>query len=1094
MTQRWSLEQLEPGSYALFQLDTVLTSQEKSLRAEVMAVSESDPDSVPGNGVTSEDDFLALVLGEADLTLSADVSTFAPAPSALVEVNLFLENQGPEPVFGVEVAFPDAPGMVLVDQRGLGDWIEGRETWLTPTLAAGASASRLFVFRASSDSVLRPQVMTSAWIDPDSVPGNDDPTEDDQLTLPFVLHNIETETEVEVEGVLPLDCPEVSVWLSLANQGVGFCCLSVDQFTLREDGVVQPVDLHSGALPGQYELRFISESADGGIHSIDVSVDLGDTLIHTSFLFTQCHEAGCTRLDNQVVAPNISLFQGDGRCFYIDVPPNQALLTVDSFHGLGDVDLFIRHEAEAFASSFDWSSRHPGCEEHLQLSFPEAGRYYILLEARETTLATNLVASFTPIRFGLELLQVQSADCPQVTAKVRLTRQHDPVLALPGDAWRLQEDGQERELAVAEGLFPGEYHLTFITPEPDGGTHNLWITATLSGQQIRTSGAYAHCMEACMPLQNAEVVTPLSGAEGSWRCFTLDVPPGQDVLEAKTWSGVGDSDLYMRYGESPTVDLYDMAILRRGTEETLSVDHPAAGRWYAAIRGALSYSDLSFTMYYRDDELEASLKALDLSACPQVSVEVEVTWNGSALEGLSADAFAVSENARSWMVPEVVNDLGGGRYHLTYVTAFYLAQEVQLRIQITAHDEKALAVSEFDQCTHDGGALRLWVNDDHAAAAGSLLRIPVHLEALHNQFTVGAVGFALDYDPQLLAFVGFDTDQTLMEGWDQVLDLSSGPGHLILEANGSGDQFLLRESQGVLLFLIFEVNPLVSMGSCTDLSFVDGSVRFNQGVPPGLAEDGRFCVQAGCFSAIGDVDRDGDAAEAYDALMILLQLISLPTPFDPIPLCIADTNCNGQIELMDAIHILRRVAYLQQDYCEDAQRSANVNVPVLFLPEQLTVAPGHSIHLSLFLEQLPPTPLFGYQVALAFDDSMLVPTGWGTSADSLTGRWREPTIRKEPSQWRVLHFDALEALSDTGPLVELRFSAGLEEGITQLSFRSWQWAGDGILTAEDRVIPVLIESSWCFDRNQLAEMVAAWPQQSMDVRQLIDWIACLNQP
>jgi hypothetical protein len=89
--------------------------------------------------------------------------------------------------------------------------------------------------------------------------------------------------------------------------------------------------------------------------------------------------------------------------------------------------------------------------------------------------------------------------------------------------------------------------------------------------------------------------TGLSGPAGSWRGYTLSVPPGRAKVVFKITGGSGDADLYVRYGALPTTTLWDCRPYIGGNEETCTIPSPAAGTWYVSVRGYNSYSGVTLT-------------------------------------------------------------------------------------------------------------------------------------------------------------------------------------------------------------------------------------------------------------------------------------------------------------------------------------------------------------------------------------------------------------------------------------------------------------------------------------------------------------------
>jgi len=87
--------------------------------------------------------------------------------------------------------------------------------------------------------------------------------------------------------------------------------------------------------------------------------------------------------------------------------------------------------------------------------------------------------------------------------------------------------------------------------------------------------------------------TNLSGSQGSWQHFTLEVNSGMSSLDVQMSGGSGDGDLYVRYGAQPTTGSYDCRPYRNGNSETCSFSNPSAGTWYISIRGYTAYSGVT---------------------------------------------------------------------------------------------------------------------------------------------------------------------------------------------------------------------------------------------------------------------------------------------------------------------------------------------------------------------------------------------------------------------------------------------------------------------------------------------------------------------
>ncbi|WP_308364743.1 MULTISPECIES: S8 family peptidase [unclassified Microbulbifer] len=85
----------------------------------------------------------------------------------------------------------------------------------------------------------------------------------------------------------------------------------------------------------------------------------------------------------------------------------------------------------------------------------------------------------------------------------------------------------------------------------------------------------------------------LSGNQGSWQHFTLDVSSGMSSLDVQMSGGSGDADLYVRFGAQPTTGSYDCRPYRNGNNESCSLSSPSAGTWYISIHGYSAYSGVT---------------------------------------------------------------------------------------------------------------------------------------------------------------------------------------------------------------------------------------------------------------------------------------------------------------------------------------------------------------------------------------------------------------------------------------------------------------------------------------------------------------------
>ena len=91
-----------------------------------------------------------------------------------------------------------------------------------------------------------------------------------------------------------------------------------------------------------------------------------------------------------------------------------------------------------------------------------------------------------------------------------------------------------------------------------------------------------------------------SGARGDEHRFDIDVPNGASDLRFTISGGSGDADLYVRYSDPATSDLWDCRPYINGNSETCVEDAPNAGTWHAMLRGYADFANVNLTASYVD--------------------------------------------------------------------------------------------------------------------------------------------------------------------------------------------------------------------------------------------------------------------------------------------------------------------------------------------------------------------------------------------------------------------------------------------------------------------------------------------------------------
>lgn len=207
MTSFWTIGTLMPGDSATLQITATVgvgTSTVITNYAQVWASEQDDPDSTPGdNSATEDDDDMASIMvgPAADLSLNKSVLPSTASVGDDVTFTITVTNSGPDIANNVTVSDSLESGFDYLDHSSdLGSYDPGTGHWTIGTLNPAQSATLIITATIlESEAGIYSnyaQVWTSDAIDPDSVPGNNSMTEDDDDSVVITVTG-----EIEIGGV-----------------------------------------------------------------------------------------------------------------------------------------------------------------------------------------------------------------------------------------------------------------------------------------------------------------------------------------------------------------------------------------------------------------------------------------------------------------------------------------------------------------------------------------------------------------------------------------------------------------------------------------------------------------------------------------------------------------------------------------------------------------------------------------------------------------------------------------------------------------------------------------------------------------------------
>ncbi|MBQ4811122.1 collagenase [Pseudoalteromonas luteoviolacea] len=129
----------------------------------------------------------------------------------------------------------------------------------------------------------------------------------------------------------------------------------------------------------------------------------------------------------------------------------------------------------------------------------------------------------------------------------------------------------------------GEYTVSLTVSDPQGARATVSTTANV-----------AQDSDGVTELQKGQTVT-VAAQQDEMKHFKIQVPAGATNLTIVTSGGTGDSDLYVKHGQTPTLTSYDCRPYVGGNAERCDIAAPTAGTYFVMLRGYNSFENVSLS-------------------------------------------------------------------------------------------------------------------------------------------------------------------------------------------------------------------------------------------------------------------------------------------------------------------------------------------------------------------------------------------------------------------------------------------------------------------------------------------------------------------
>jgi large repetitive protein len=214
-TGAWTIGDLLPGTRATLSVRAQVTDFTSTITNNA-TITSSTTDPQSDNNAAS-----ATIRGQvANLSIEKTVSDARPNVQSEIDFNLTLRNAGPDAATGVEVTDLLPSGLVFVSASSA-LYNSSTGAWTVGSVTANAQTTLTIRARVVSPDALnnRAQITASDQFDPDSTPGNSNPSENDDASVAVFPQQSDVRLAKRVDNPNPLRGDAVTYVVELTNLG-----------------------------------------------------------------------------------------------------------------------------------------------------------------------------------------------------------------------------------------------------------------------------------------------------------------------------------------------------------------------------------------------------------------------------------------------------------------------------------------------------------------------------------------------------------------------------------------------------------------------------------------------------------------------------------------------------------------------------------------------------------------------------------------------------------------------------------------------------------------------------------------------------------
>jgi uncharacterized repeat protein (TIGR01451 family) len=279
----WSVGTLVNGTSKILKITAKADASGTRLNsAEIWKADQTDPDSTPGNGSTTEDDDESTTPLIADLSITKTMSNTTPVVGDPVVFEIIVSNSS---------SYDDATGVQIKDllpasftyvshNSSTETYDKTTGIWDVGTLAGGTTRTLTITTTLNSAAILvnQAEVYQVNEIDPDSVPANNSKTEDDDASAPsadLYVTQLVNNSNPDING-------NITFAITVTNAGVGGTT-NVQVKDLLPSGLTYVSDTGSGSYNKSTGIWSVGTLVNGASKTLSITAKVTSAGLKTNF-------------------------------------------------------------------------------------------------------------------------------------------------------------------------------------------------------------------------------------------------------------------------------------------------------------------------------------------------------------------------------------------------------------------------------------------------------------------------------------------------------------------------------------------------------------------------------------------------------------------------------------------------------------------------------------------------------------------------------------------------------------------------------------------------------------------------------------------